>query len=77
MAKKKTFEQALEELESIVREMESGDLPLEEAVKKYESGIKQSKYCLDLLDRTEKKITKLTLDNSGNLIKKSIDDISK
>jgi len=77
MAKKKTFEQALEELESIVREMESGDLPLEEAVKKYEFGIKQSKYCLDLLDRTEKKITKLTLDNSGNLIKKSIDDISK
>ncbi len=77
MAKKKTFEQALDELESIVREMESGDLPLEEAVKKYESGIKQSKYCLDLLDRTEKKITKLTLDNSGNLIKKSIDDISK
>ncbi len=77
MAKKKTFEQALDELESIVREMESGDLPLEEAVKKYEFGIKQSKYCLDLLDRTEKKITKLTLDNSGNLIKKSIDDISK
>ncbi len=73
MAKKKTFEQALEELESIVREMESGDLPLEEAVKKYESGIKQSKYCLDLLDKTEKKITRLTLDNTGNLLKQSID----
>ena len=74
MAKKKTFEQALQELESIVREMESGDLPLEEAVKKYESGIKQSQYCLDLLDKTEKKITRLTLDNSGNVLKQSIDD---
>lgn len=63
MAKKKTFEQALKELESIVREMESGDLPLEEAVKKYETGIKQSKFCLDLLDKTEKKISLLTKDN--------------
>ena len=55
MAKRKTFEQALKELEYIVKEMESGELPLEEAVKKYETGIKQSKFCLDLLDKTEKK----------------------
>ena len=60
MARKKTFEQALIELESIVKEMESGELPLEEAVKKYETGIKQSKFCLDLLDKTEKKISSLT-----------------
>ena len=60
MARKKTFEQALIELESIVKEMESGELPLEEAVKKYETGIKQSKFCLDLLDKTEKKIASLT-----------------
>ncbi|MCG8642706.1 MAG: exodeoxyribonuclease VII small subunit [Desulfobacterales bacterium] len=60
MAKKKTFDQALKELEEIVKRMESGDLPLEEAVKQYEAGIKQSKYCLDLLDKTEKKISLLT-----------------
>ena len=64
MAKKKSFEQALAELEQIVNEMESGDLPLEDAVKKYETGIKQSRYCLDLLDKTEKKITLLTPDPS-------------
>ncbi len=52
MAKKKTFEAALKELEDIVKQMESGDLTLENAVKKYESGMKQSKYCLDLLDKT-------------------------
>ena len=60
MAKTKTFDQALKELEEIVKRMESGELPLEEAVKQYEAGIKQSKYCLDLLDKTEKKISLLT-----------------
>ena len=67
MAKKKTFEAALKELEDIVKQMESGDLTLENAVKKYESGMKQSKYCLDLLDKTEKKISMLTKDRLGNI----------
>ncbi|MFH2093934.1 MAG: exodeoxyribonuclease VII small subunit [Pseudomonadota bacterium] len=67
MVKKMTFEQALKELELIVKQMESGDLPLEEAVKKYELGIKQSQYCLELLDRTEKKITLLTRDTENNI----------
>ncbi|RLC03878.1 MAG: exodeoxyribonuclease VII small subunit [Deltaproteobacteria bacterium] len=67
MAKKKTFEAALKELEDIVKKMESGDLTLENAVKKYESGMKQSKYCLDLLDKTEKKISMLTKDSLGNI----------
>jgi exodeoxyribonuclease VII small subunit len=66
MVKKKTFETALKELEEIVRQMESGDLNLEDAVKKYESGMKQSKFCLDLLDKTEKKISVLTKDQDGN-----------
>ncbi len=69
MAKKKSFEAALAELENIVREMESGDLSLEDAVKKYEIGIKQSTFCLDLLDKTEKKINLLSKDGSGNVIK--------
>ncbi len=66
MPKKKTFETALAQLETIVKEMESGDLPLEQAVKKYETGIQQAKFCMDILDTTEKKITRLTrnLDNT-------------
>lgn len=67
MAKKKSFEAALKELEDIVKEMESGDLSLENAVKKYEAGMKQSKFCLDLLDKTERKISILTKDGAGNL----------
>ncbi|MCF6246179.1 MAG: exodeoxyribonuclease VII small subunit [Desulfobacula sp.] len=66
MAKKKTFETALKELEDIVKEMESGDLSLEDAVKKYEFGIKQSKFCLDLLDKTQKKIANLTQKDETN-----------
>ena len=67
MVKKKTFETALKELEEIVRQMESGDLCLEDAVKKYESGMKQSKYCLDLLDKTEKRISLITKDDDGSV----------
>ncbi len=62
---KKTFETALKQLETIVREMESGELSLEQAVKKYEMGISQSKYCLEILDKTEKKISQLTLNGDG------------
>ena len=67
MARKKTFETALKQLETIVKEMESGDLLLEEAVKKYELGIKQAKFCIDLLDKTEKKIRQLSIDENGEL----------
>lgn len=63
---KKTFETSLKQLEEIVREMESGDLTLEQAVKKYETGVSHSKFCLDILDKTEKKINELTLDTKGN-----------
>lgn len=69
MAKKKqTFEDSMNALEEIVKEMESGRLTLEEAVNKYETGMKYSKLCLDILDKTEKKITLLRSDDSGNLI---------
>ncbi len=66
MVKKQSFEASLKELEEIVREMESGDLSLEEAVKKYETGIKQAKYCNDFLNTIERKIIMLTKDNEGN-----------
>ncbi len=74
MAEKKTFETALGELEKIVKQMEAGDLSLEEAVKKYEAGIQQSNFCLDLLDKTEKKISMLTVDKNGIVKKESFED---
>ncbi len=55
---KKSFEEALKELETLVEDLEKGDLPLEEAVKKYEEGRKLSKHCHTLLEEAEKALTK-------------------
>ena len=63
----KTFEQSMKQLEQIVQDLESGDLPLEKAVKKFEEGIKLSKMCAQKLDETEKKITILLEDGQGNI----------
>jgi exodeoxyribonuclease VII small subunit len=64
---KKTFEQSLKELEKIVQELESGDLPLEEAVKKFEQGIQLSKFCSEKLDETERRITMLVKNSQGEI----------
>ncbi|MCW7755117.1 exodeoxyribonuclease VII small subunit [Desulfobotulus sp. H1] len=57
---KKSFEEALAQLQGIVEELETGDLPLEKAIRKFEDGMKLSKYCNDCLDDAESRLTKLT-----------------
>ena len=64
---KKTFEQAMKQLEQIVQDLESGDIPLEKAIQKFEEGIKLSKFCSEKLDESEKRITILTRDADGNV----------
>jgi len=64
---KKTFEQALKQLEQIVQDLESGDIPLEKAIKKFEEGIELSNFCAEKLDESEKRITILTKDAAGNV----------
>lgn len=64
---KKTFEQALKQLEQIVRDLESGDIPLEKAIKKFEEGIELSNFCAEKLDESEKRVTMLTQDAAGNV----------
>ncbi len=54
---KQTFEEAMKQLEQIVQELESGDLPLEKAILKYEEGVRLSRFCSEKLDETEKRIT--------------------
>ena len=66
MSQKKSFEHALQELEKIVEEIESGDLPLETALKKFETGVKLSAACNEKLNEAEKKITMLLKDGDGN-----------
>lgn len=59
----KTFENALEELETLVKELENGEIDLNEAVKKYNEGMKLSKYCHDLLKEAEGVIVKIMKDD--------------
>ena len=64
---KKTFEDSLTQLESIVEALESGDLPLEKAIKTFEEGVRLSRFCFEKLDETEKKINLLLKDQNGNI----------
>ena len=59
----KTFEKALEELETLVKELEKGEIDLNQAVKKYNEGMKLSKYCHDLLKNAEGVIVKMMKDD--------------
>ena len=51
-----TFESGLQELESIVREMESADLPLERALELFENGMRLSESCRKQLEEAETRI---------------------
>jgi exodeoxyribonuclease VII small subunit len=55
-----TFEAGLQQLETIVKEMESGDLPLERALELYERGMKLSETCRKQLEDAESRIEILT-----------------
>ncbi len=59
------FEQAMARLETIVSELERGDLPLDESLKIFEEGIKLSKSCLKMLDEAERKVEILIQDKDG------------
>ena len=63
-AKKNTqsIESRLTELEAILEELESGDLDLDQALKKFEQGVKLSKECQKTLEDAELKI-KILMDN--------------
>ncbi len=61
--KENTFEQALEKLEVLVRELENGEIELNDAVTKYNEGMKLSKYCHDLLKDAESVIVKMMKDD--------------
>jgi exodeoxyribonuclease VII small subunit len=63
----KTFESALSQLEKIVQELESPELPLEKALKVFEQGVQLSKFCSKKLDETESRVRLLMQDIDGNL----------
>ena len=55
-AKKVNLEKTLADLEKLVEELESGDLPLEQAMKKFEEGIKLTRGCQTVLKEAEQNV---------------------
>ena len=72
MAKEK-FEDALEKLENIVKEMETGDLPLDAALKSFEEGIRLIRFCSAKLDETQRRV-ELLLEKDNSLQAKTFQD---
>lgn len=60
-----SFEVALKELEGIVKQLETGEAKLEDALELFERGVKLTKYCSQKLDEAEKKIEMLVRDSQG------------
>lgn len=61
----RSFETSLEALEQIVRQLESGDLPLEKSLELFEQGIRLSRECQERLSQAERRIEILLRDNQG------------
>jgi len=56
MEKTVKFEEAIDKLAAIVKELESGEVPLDESIALYEEGMKLSKHCTDILEQAEQKV---------------------
>ena len=59
----KSFEEKIQELELIVKELESGEVNLESAIEKYTQAMKLAKECSDKLTEVTDKVNKILLDN--------------
>lgn len=74
MEQKLSFEQALQRLEQVVRELESGDLALENALALFQEGVTLSRLCTGQLDQAEARIEKL-LEQSGDAILQPVEEL--
>ena len=62
-----SFEQALRDLERIVGQLESGEVPLDQAISLYEEGDRLRKLCQARLDAAQARIEQVRVDSSGNV----------
>jgi len=70
------FEEALKKLEKIVGDLEDGNLSLDEALEKYEEGIRLSKMCQKKLEVAKKKVEILLKSEDGSVDLKPFDEKS-
>lgn len=68
-----SFEQALQELEALVRRLEEGRLPLEEAISVYERGVALKTHCQAKLQLAKLKVDQIVLKSQGDVELKPFD----
>jgi exodeoxyribonuclease VII small subunit len=73
-AKGQSFEASLAALETIVRDLERGDLPLEESLQLFENGVKLSRECQERLNQAERRIEVLLRDAEGRPVVSAFED---
>ena len=75
MSKKtKSFEESMARLEQIVRAMEKGDVPLDEALKLFQEGTELVRDCGKLLDEAELQVKKIATANDGTPVEEEFTD---
>lgn len=60
-----TFEEALKSLEEIVSNLESGEVPLEQALQQFQRGMELSRFCQDTLNKAEETLTKVMTEDGA------------
>lgn len=70
--KEMKFEESMQKLEEIAKELESGELDLDTSMSKFEEGMKLSKKCNEILENAEKKIT-ILLQKEGELVEENFE----
>jgi exodeoxyribonuclease VII small subunit len=73
----RNFETALEDLEQVVEQLESGDLALEDSLAAFEKGVGLAKFCNQKLNDVEKKVELLIKDKEGKLQLKTFGELAE
>ncbi len=63
--KEKTFEEKLTELETIIKELENGNVDLDNAIKKYTEAMNIAKECSEKLDNAQKAVNEILKENGS------------
>lgn len=75
--KKLSFEEALEKLENIVRELEGGKIKLDDAVSAYEQAVALKKLCQEKLASATLKVEKIEINKDGTIRTAPLDNVEE
>ena len=68
-----SFEEGMEELESVVSRLEKGDLPLNESLAGFQRGVELTNLCGQMLDEAERRVELLSIDEEGRSVLRPFD----